>query len=290
MSYETVLAPDGVRLGYERFGAGAPSICVVPGHPLSARALQAAEGSLAAIRQFAELGLIALSELRGCGRSDKHGPYDYRSLAEDVAAICADLNAPPTVVWGNRSGSLIALQVAFEHPETVDGVVLDTLSITDAVSDLVAGDSPKINDLSDRELDDVVFHTVAATVQEATQGATNEERERIVQELHRAAPLEVWRESIAVAWEDQVDYAGRLTSGDAVPQQPIIALVPGPTLSGPAEQLISLLRNHGANLTIAELPNWCRRLHDPASAAELIATLRPWLDQLPRPDPARQSA
>ncbi|MEU4190809.1 alpha/beta hydrolase [Kribbella sp. NPDC026611] len=58
---------------------------------------------------------------RGCGRSERRGPYTLARFVADLAAVCG---AEPCIVIGHSWGSSLALQFAQAHPEALSRLVL----------------------------------------------------------------------------------------------------------------------------------------------------------------------
>jgi pimeloyl-ACP methyl ester carboxylesterase len=75
--------------------------------------------------RLSERGYGAVTvDLRGHGRSSKpDGPYDVRTVADDVAALIAALGLDRPVVAGQSWGGNIALELAARHPGAVRGIV-----------------------------------------------------------------------------------------------------------------------------------------------------------------------
>jgi pimeloyl-ACP methyl ester carboxylesterase/predicted glycosyltransferase len=118
---EDVVVRDGVRIGYEVYGSGTPTILLPSSMPLvHARQWKAQVPFLA--RYFR----VVVVDGRGNGRSDRPvGPGAY-ALAEQVADLVTVLDATGTdqaVVVGLSAGARRALALAGAHPDRVAGVV-----------------------------------------------------------------------------------------------------------------------------------------------------------------------
>ena len=118
---EDVVVRDGVRIGYEVYGSGAPTILLPTSNPIvHARQWKAQVPFLA--RHFR----VVVVDGRGNGRSDRPvGPAAY-TVEEDVADLVAVLDATRTdraVVVGLSLGARRALALAAAHPARVAGVV-----------------------------------------------------------------------------------------------------------------------------------------------------------------------
>ena len=66
-------------------------------------------------------------DLRGYGRSSPPGDCPYRHC-DDVRSVLEHLDLDDAVIVGNSFGSTVALDVAFEYPELVRGLVLAPLA------------------------------------------------------------------------------------------------------------------------------------------------------------------
>jgi pimeloyl-ACP methyl ester carboxylesterase len=111
---------DGVKLYYERYGAGEPELVFVHGWCCDAT-LYAPQAE-----HFRRAHAVTVVELRGCGRSDRPAEgYDIPSLADDLAAVCGDAGIRKPVVVGHSLGGMIALELAARYPGLVGAVVAD---------------------------------------------------------------------------------------------------------------------------------------------------------------------
>jgi len=64
-------------------------------------------------------------DARGCGDSDKpQEPYSIRMLASDAAALLDSLGIQKTHVVGNSMGGATAQELAINHPQKIDKLVL----------------------------------------------------------------------------------------------------------------------------------------------------------------------
>ena len=74
---------------------------------------------------LAERGYRAVApDLRGYGGSDKRGPYDLRTLSDDVVALVRTLGRERTVLVGHDWGGAIAWMTAHYHPSVVGRLVV----------------------------------------------------------------------------------------------------------------------------------------------------------------------
>lgn len=115
--YATV---NGIRLYYETYGQGENAPLVV---------LHGNGGNLAAMRHqidfFRATRQVIAVDSRGHGRSEMGAtPLTYEKIADDVAALLAQLHAAPADVIGWSDGGIVALQLALRHPQRVRRIAL----------------------------------------------------------------------------------------------------------------------------------------------------------------------
>ncbi|MEU8339093.1 alpha/beta fold hydrolase [Micromonospora tulbaghiae] len=111
-----VRTEDGCRLWTDRVGAGAPLVLCHGGPGIwdylgpVARLL---DGHARAVRW----------DQRGCGRSQRRGPYTIGRFVADLDAVREHLAGPRTAVLGHSWGAHLALRYAIEHPERVSRLI-----------------------------------------------------------------------------------------------------------------------------------------------------------------------
>lgn len=77
------------------------------------------------VAHFSTWFRVVAIDIRGYGRSDKPtGEFSLRDMAEDVLAVCADLQIDEAVVMGASVGSGIALMLGLERPALCRALVL----------------------------------------------------------------------------------------------------------------------------------------------------------------------
>ncbi|MBX3735587.1 MAG: alpha/beta fold hydrolase [Candidatus Didemnitutus sp.] len=111
---------NGIRLYYETYGAatGAPLV-LLHGNGGSIAAMHFQIDFFRATRQ-----VIAIDS-RGHGRSEMGAtPLTYEKIADDVAALLAQLHAAPADILGWSDGGIVALQLALRHPDRVRRIAL----------------------------------------------------------------------------------------------------------------------------------------------------------------------
>jgi proline iminopeptidase len=121
----TFAAPDGTKLAYHVFGAGAPVICL-PGGPM-----QASEylGELGGLAEYRELVML---DLRGTGASEV--PADAASYrcdrqVDDVEALRLELGLDQVDLFAHSAGANLAVLYATRYPARVGRLVLVTPSV-----------------------------------------------------------------------------------------------------------------------------------------------------------------
>ena len=89
-------------------------------------------------RFFAKHFRVITLDNRGVGGSDKpEGPYSTKMMAEDAVHLLESLNIEKTHVMGASMGGMIAQELAINHPERVNKLVL---ACTYAQPELKTGD------------------------------------------------------------------------------------------------------------------------------------------------------
>ncbi|WP_030268604.1 alpha/beta fold hydrolase [Micromonospora globosa] len=111
-----VRTEDGCRLWADQVGAGAPLVLCHGGPGIwdylgpVARLL---DGHARVIRW----------DQRGCGRSERRGPYTIGRFVADLDAVREHLAGPRTALLGHSWGAHLALRYAIEHPERVSHLI-----------------------------------------------------------------------------------------------------------------------------------------------------------------------
>jgi pimeloyl-ACP methyl ester carboxylesterase len=112
---------NGVRLFYERHGAGTP-ICCVHGAGGSSAAWQAA------VPELSRYGQVIIYDRRGSGRSERPStprPVRVTEHAEDLFQLLTRVaDRQGAVVIGRSYGGGVALHLALAHSDCVRGLVL----------------------------------------------------------------------------------------------------------------------------------------------------------------------
>ena len=77
-----------------------------------------------------DVAQVIYLDLRGHGRSARHTNeyYQLGIMADDVAALCAELGIEKPIVLGHSAGGFVALSIAVRHPELLGGLILGSTS------------------------------------------------------------------------------------------------------------------------------------------------------------------
>jgi pimeloyl-ACP methyl ester carboxylesterase len=112
----------GLRVAYELRGAlrwRRPWLVLIQGIGLDR------SGWRPVVRRLQRHFRLVLVDNRGSGRSDPPaGPFEVADMAADVAAVLAAAGVARAHVLGASLGGMVAQELAVEHPELVDRLVL----------------------------------------------------------------------------------------------------------------------------------------------------------------------
>lgn len=107
-----------VRIAWERRGAGQPVVLI---HGLG----YARWGWNPVVSALAARFEVILLDNRGIGDSDAPpGPYTVAALADDVLGVLDEAELASAYVIGTSLGGMVAQELALEHPERVERLVL----------------------------------------------------------------------------------------------------------------------------------------------------------------------
>jgi pimeloyl-ACP methyl ester carboxylesterase len=119
--HEAYAERDGVRLWYEVYGHGEPTVVLVPTWQIIHSRLWKAQ-----IPYLARHGRVVTFDPRGNGRSDRPTTpdgYAVREMAADILTVMDATDTERAVLVTLSAGTARALIVAAEHPERVAGLV-----------------------------------------------------------------------------------------------------------------------------------------------------------------------
>ena len=111
-----VRADDGCRLWTAEAGRGVPLIAC-HGGPGLWDMFGSLAGSLAA-----QVRMIRWDQ-RGCGRSERRGPYSAGRSVADLDAVRAGYGLDRAAVLGHSWGATLALRYALDHPDRVSALI-----------------------------------------------------------------------------------------------------------------------------------------------------------------------
>jgi pimeloyl-ACP methyl ester carboxylesterase len=112
---------DGVRVAYEVYGPGEPTILLVPTWQIIHSRLWKAQ-----IPYLARYGRVITFDARGNGKSDRPTApeaYSEREMAADIVAVMDATSTDRAVLVTLSMGAQRGLIVAAEHPDRVEGLI-----------------------------------------------------------------------------------------------------------------------------------------------------------------------
>jgi len=108
---------NGIRLYHEVYGSGEPLVLIHGG-------LMTIPEMSALLQPLAKDHQVIAVELQGHGRTaDTERPYKIETMADDIAALLDQLNAPKADLVGYSLGGDVALLTAIRHPDKVRRLV-----------------------------------------------------------------------------------------------------------------------------------------------------------------------
>jgi 3-oxoadipate enol-lactonase len=120
---------NGTNIYYEVHGQGEPLVMIM-GFGGGCR------GWYFQVRAFKKHYSVVTFDNRGIGKSDKATePYTIGTMASDTLGLMDHLGIEKAHVLGMSLGSLVAQEIAIEHPERVDKLVLACASIGETQED-----------------------------------------------------------------------------------------------------------------------------------------------------------
>ncbi len=129
----------GVRLHYKESGEGTPSIVLLHGFGASTFSWEKVMPGLAARGRVVAIDRPpgGLSERPPPGTWEGASPYSLPAHAEQTIQLMNTLGIESAVLVGHSAGAEVAALIADEHPERVDGLILECPSFGDGVPPIV---------------------------------------------------------------------------------------------------------------------------------------------------------
>ncbi|WP_203995963.1 alpha/beta fold hydrolase [Virgisporangium aurantiacum] len=113
---DAVYADDGCKLWAQRLGAGPPLVLCHGGPGLWDTFTDLGD-------RLAGVARVVRWDQRGCGRSDRRGPYTVARTMADLDAVREQLAGPRMVLLGHSFGATLALRYALAHPDRVSALI-----------------------------------------------------------------------------------------------------------------------------------------------------------------------
>jgi len=109
---------DGIKLHYVEGGNGTPLICL-PGWPQTWYSYRNIAQTLAQSYR------VIVIDIRGMGSSEKPASgYDKKTMAQDIYELIQKLKLGKVHLIGHDIGGMVAMSMAFNHPEAIEKLVL----------------------------------------------------------------------------------------------------------------------------------------------------------------------
>jgi proline iminopeptidase len=111
-----VIADDGCRLWVRPSGQGRPLVLCHGGPGLW-------DTFAGLARDLSGAARVIRWDQRGCGRSQRRGPYTLATSVADLDAVRRQAAGPRMMLLGHSWGASLALRYTLEHPDRVDALV-----------------------------------------------------------------------------------------------------------------------------------------------------------------------
>jgi pimeloyl-ACP methyl ester carboxylesterase len=122
------ISVNGVNLAYEILGKGSPVVFTPGGFDVPKETSRWLAGRMS-------LGYRALVyDRRNSGASDvlfENAPSELQLFADDLYALLESLEMTPAYLWGGSGGLLASLLTAYQYPESVKGLLLESVPTDD---------------------------------------------------------------------------------------------------------------------------------------------------------------
>ena len=134
---------SGVKLYYEVHGEG-PPLQIIAGYTDTIESWE-----LSFIKELSEHFKLILHDNRGAGRSESpEGEYSTKIMADDAAAVLDYLGIPSAHIFGHSMGGMTAQELALNHPDKVNKLILACTSPGGEFSLRLDGQRDALNILS----------------------------------------------------------------------------------------------------------------------------------------------
>jgi 3-oxoadipate enol-lactonase len=135
---------NDIQIYYEVHGNGFPLVLI------SAYGGNSEDWNLWApkLRELSKHYKVVTLDNRGTGRSSiPEGDYSIKTMSDDVAGLLNSLRVPKAHILGQSMGSLIAQELAINHPKKVEGLVLVSTSPGGSVYETIPGQKEALEKL-----------------------------------------------------------------------------------------------------------------------------------------------
>jgi pimeloyl-ACP methyl ester carboxylesterase len=200
MPYRTV---NDTLLSYQEQGAGNPLV-LIHGFPLDGRIFDEQIGALS--KKFR----VIVPDLPGFGQSNSDKPFTIASLADDVHALLAAMDALPCALGGLSMGGYVSLSFAKKYPQDLSRLIL--------IDTRAEGDSPEGKESRNKMIDLVQAKGATAVADqmlpkmfsEQTLKANGEPVKKLRDIMEHCLPKTI--EHALMAMRDREDYVSMLAS------------------------------------------------------------------------------
>lgn len=112
---------NGITIGYREFGSGEPLLVILP----FSATMDMCNDTF--IRQLASKNRVILFDNRGMGYSSENNEMFSISLfSNDTSGLIDALGLTSANIFGSSMGAVIAQELALDHPEKVDRLILSS--------------------------------------------------------------------------------------------------------------------------------------------------------------------
>ncbi|SFM24850.1 alpha/beta fold hydrolase [Methanolobus profundi] len=112
---------NDIEIGYREFGSGDPIVMIMP----FAGTMDMVNDTF--VSELAGSYRVILFDNRGMGySSNNNGTFSLSLFVNDTAGLMDELDLPSAHIFGSSMGASIAQELAVEHPEKVDTLILSS--------------------------------------------------------------------------------------------------------------------------------------------------------------------